>query len=141
MIIPDLNILLYAFNKSAPLYLPAARWWEAQVNSGEIIGIPWVVLLGFVRLLTGRQLVQNPFRPEEIVAICNEWFSFSNVRLLENTAGTYRVMAELLVKYQLSGPLVTDACIVAQVIEEGAQLYSNDSDFLRFSEITVTNPF
>ncbi|MEW6277103.1 MAG: hypothetical protein AB1758_00670 [Candidatus Eremiobacterota bacterium] len=42
MILPDANLLIYAFNASAPLHRKAARWWEAQVNNGLPVGVCWL---------------------------------------------------------------------------------------------------
>jgi predicted nucleic acid-binding protein len=43
VIIPDLNILLYAYNTDAPHHAQARRWWEDTLSGTETIGVPWVV--------------------------------------------------------------------------------------------------
>ena len=61
MIIPDLNLLVYAHNEGTPYHDPARRWWEGLVNGTERVGVPWVVSAGFVRLMTHpRNLAGNP---------------------------------------------------------------------------------
>ena len=140
MIVPDLNLLLYAFNASAPHHDRARAWWESKVAGGEWIGISWLVLLGFMRLLTGRQLVKRPYSIAEIDRIISDWFAQPNVKLLPLTTRTYGILSELAATHRLSGSMITDACICATVIENRASLYSNDSDFLRFTEIAVLNP-
>jgi hypothetical protein len=140
MNIPDLNILLYAFNSSATLHRQAARWWEGQLRTGTLVGIPWIVLLGFLRLLSGRQLVEHPYRIDELFRIVQEWFSFPNVRLLSESAQTLRILAELSRRHNISGSLLTDACIAAQVLEYGGTLFTNDSDFSVFTELVQVNP-
>ena len=52
MIVPDLNLLIYAHNEHAPHHEPAKRWWEGLVNGTERVGVPWAVSIGFVRLMT-----------------------------------------------------------------------------------------
>ena len=52
MTLVDLNILLYVVNRDAPEHERARVWWEHALNSDEPVGLPWVVVLGFLRLST-----------------------------------------------------------------------------------------
>ena len=76
MIIPDINLLVYAYNDGAPFHDSARQWWEDLVNRGERIGIPWVVSTGFVRLMTHPKVLEHPLSPEEAVGYVGEWFRF-----------------------------------------------------------------
>jgi len=53
----------------------------------------------------------------------------------------YQIFSELVVKYRLTGAVTTDTTIAASVIEHQGVLLTNDSDFLRFKEIKIENPF
>ncbi len=141
MIVPDTNILIYAFNASVPQHRQAASWWEEAVNSGSLIGVPAVVFLSFVRLLTGRQIVDNPYTAEQLFGLTDEWWERPSVRLLHTTEKTFGLFRTLVEKYNLSGSATSDALIAAFVVEHRGLLISNDTDFLRFKEIKVENPF
>ena len=52
MIIPDVNLLVYAYNADAPHHEPARSWWEEVMTGGEPVGMPWAVAFGFVRIVT-----------------------------------------------------------------------------------------
>ena len=52
MIVPDINLLVYAYNDGSTHHVAARRWWESLVNGTERVGVPWIVLTGFVRLMT-----------------------------------------------------------------------------------------
>jgi hypothetical protein len=41
MIIPDVNLLIHAYNDQAPHHLPAREWWEQLLNGQTPIGLPW----------------------------------------------------------------------------------------------------
>ena len=60
MRIVDLNILLYTVNSEAAEHERAHTWWEHAVNDEEIIGLTWVVLLGFLRLSTNPRVFPRP---------------------------------------------------------------------------------
>ena len=140
MIVPDLNLLVYAFNTSSRDHRKAARWWEDLVNSNTFVGIPWVVLLGFCRLITGRHVVVDPYTPEVAVALTCEWFERPTVQLLSATPRTREILFDLIGRYGLAGGMVTDAAIAAAAIEHRAIVHTNDTDFARFLEIRVHNP-
>ena len=40
MIVPDVDLLVYAYNTGAPRHADARHWWEGLVNGVEIVGIP-----------------------------------------------------------------------------------------------------
>lgn len=140
MILPDVNLLVYAFNRSAPDHARAARWWENVVNSGTVTGICWPVFLGFIRLLTGRHVVTSPYPAAELFAIVDQWWARPNVRFLTPTPVTYRIFKELMVTHSLSSSASTDALIAAHALEHGGKLATNDTDFLRFRDLLVENP-
>lgn len=140
MILPDVNLLVYTFNASAPNHVKSARWWEDVVNSGTVAGVCWPVFQGFVRLLTNRQIVTEPYRAGELFTIAGAWWSRPNVRLLAPTSETYRIFRELMEVHDLSGAASTDALIAAHAIEHDAVLATNDTDFLRFPGLRVENP-
>jgi uncharacterized protein len=140
LIFVDVNILVYAYNKSAPHHQQAAVWWEAQVNSAAPVGICWPVFQGFMRLLGGRHIVAEPYSAKELFKIAEDWWARPSVRLLGATSQTYARYRSLMENYALSGAMSTDALIAAFSLEHGATLFSNDTDFLRFRELRIKNP-
>ena len=60
MIIPDVNLLVYAHDSTARRHAAARRWLERLMNGSGSVGLPWVALLGFVRIATHPRVVENP---------------------------------------------------------------------------------
>lgn len=60
MLIPDANLLIYAHDSSSPDHGAAKKWWEAVLSGDEPVGLPWVVLLAFARIMTHPQICTNP---------------------------------------------------------------------------------
>ena len=48
----DLDILLYAINADSPHHRSAKTWIESTIGGVETVAIPWIVILGFLRLAT-----------------------------------------------------------------------------------------
>ena len=67
MIVPDVNLLLYAFNSGSPHYDAARRWWEGLVNGTEQVGLPWAVVISFIRLATHPRMLTPPMATAQAI--------------------------------------------------------------------------
>jgi len=110
------------------------------MNGLEPVGIPWIVLTGFVRLLARLSVVEAPYPLAELFSICDSWLSFGHVVLLETTAKTYELFREVMLKHSLPANMVSGSIIAATALEHNAVLYSNDIDFQRFQGLKLKNP-
>ena len=139
MIIPDLNLLMYAYNPEAQHHAVARLWWENLLRSGSRVGIPWIVVLGFIRLSTTRGVMQQPVSPNEALRRVNAWFSASTTSYL-NPGRRHMEILRTMLEQTPGGALTTDAHLAALAIEHQAELHSNDSDFARFGGLRWFNP-
>jgi predicted nucleic acid-binding protein len=64
MILVDVNLLLYAYNASAPQHAEARRWLEETIVKPEPFGLSWFTLLAFLRISTNPRAFPNPFSIE-----------------------------------------------------------------------------
>lgn len=140
MILPDVNLLVYAYNADAPHHIPARAWWESVVNGDVPIRLPWAVVVGFIRLMTHRRVVQRPLDPAVAVGHVRSWLQRDNVRPLEPGPRHLDIIATLLGECGVAGSLTTDAHLAALAIEYNCELHSNDVDFGRFSGLRWCNP-
>lgn len=136
----DLNLLLYAVNRDAPLHRPARSWLERVLSGDEAVAFSWVVLLGFLRVTTQSQILQRPLAPETAMSIVDGWLGQPPVRPLNPGPEHWRVLSELLSRTGSAGNLTTDAHLAALAIENGCELCSTDHDFARFDRLHWTNP-
>jgi predicted nucleic acid-binding protein len=73
MILVDANLLIYAVNQDLPPHPIARSWWESTLSGGESVGIPWVVILAFVRICTHGRVFAKPLSPESAISYIDEW--------------------------------------------------------------------
>jgi toxin-antitoxin system PIN domain toxin len=139
MIIPDLNLLLYAYNPRAADHAPAKRWWEELLRSGTPVAIPWIIVLGFVRLSTTRGVFGTPATPSDALERVESWFLQPSVSVLNPGARHLSILHTTLAN-TAGGSLTTDAHLAALAIEHHAELHSNDGDFSRFPGLRWQNP-
>ena len=140
MIVPDLNLLLYAYNDASPHYAAARSWWSALLNGTEPVGISWSVAVGFVRLTTGPHVMGEAATPELAIDTVEEWFQLPHVRPLEPGPEHLPRMRRMLASTGTGGNLVMDAHLAALALEHEAEVHTNDSDFGRFPGLRWRNP-
>ncbi len=140
MIIPDINLLLYAYDGSSTHHLASRRWWEDLINGAERVGVPWVVSTGFVRLITSPLVLARPAAPPEAVDYVIEWFRYPHVAPLDPGPDHLIHLRRNLVAAGVGGNLVADAHIAALAMEYQAEVHSNDTDFSRFPGLLWRNP-
>ena len=140
MIIPDLNLLVYAHNEGATYHDSARRWWEGLVNGVERVGVPWVVSTGFVRLMTHPRVIVHPATPKQAVDYVREWFQFPHIIPINPGAEHLMHLRRSLAAAGVGANLVTDAHITALAMEYQAEVHSNDTDFNRFPGLRWRNP-
>lgn len=140
MIVPDVNLLVYAYNEAAPFHEQARRWWESLVNGAERVGVPWLVAAGFVRVLTHPSVRERPATPMQAVDYVEVWFRYSNVTPLNPGTEHLRLFRRALDAAGVGANLVTDAHVAALAMEHQAEVHSNDADFGRFPGLRWRNP-
>ena len=140
MIVPDTNLLVYAYDRTAPNHTRARKWWEDALSGDEPVGIPWIVVLAFVRLMTHPMVSENPMSVDQSRRAVEAWMKLEHVRLLSPGLATLERFFGLLDEAGTGGNLSSDAMIAALAGEHGGCVYSNDPDFNRFKGITWTDP-
>jgi hypothetical protein len=140
VIVPDINLLAYAYNRDAPHHDEAREWWEDRLSSQRTVGIPWVVVLGFVRVMTSRVVLIDPMEPEEALGHVRSWLGRPQAHAVVPGPRHLEIMSTLMRAARASGRLTTDAHLAAIAIENQAELHSNDADFSRFPGLRWVNP-
>ena len=140
MIVPDVNLLLYAYDADSRFHAAAATWWRACLSGSEPVGLPPVVVFGFVRIGTSARVFEQPMTPGEAAGHVRAWLAQPVVQVLEAGADHIERVLSLLDSLGTAGNLVTDAQIAALVLESDAVLHTTDTDFLRFTALRWLNP-
>lgn len=140
MIVPDVNLLVYAYNADAPLHAPAKRWWEGLLNGGDAVALPWAASLGFVRLMTHPGVLVTPLEPRRALAHVRAWLERPNMEIAEPGPRHLEILDRLLGSLGVGGNLTTDAHLAAIAIEQQCELHSNDVDFGRFPGLRWRDP-
>jgi uncharacterized protein len=140
VILIDANILIYAVNKDAPRHFHAKSWLETALAGTETIGIPWTVLLAFLRLTTRPGLFRNPLGIGAAFDLIDSWLEQTAVSVIHPGPRHGTILRELLEPLGTGGNLTSDAHLAALALEHRAELCSSDHDFQRFPGLKWRNP-
>ncbi len=141
MIVPDANLLLYAYDSRSPFHERARAWWEATLSGSRAVGLTHPVLFAFVRIGTSARAYENPWSVADAAALVRSWTVRRAVRvLLPDVDHTDRVLALLDAAHSAGGNLVTGAQIAALAMQHDAEVHTADRDFMRFPGLRCRFP-
>jgi toxin-antitoxin system PIN domain toxin len=140
VILIDVNILLYAVNAASAQHASAREWLDRQLTGSVPVGMPWLVLTGFLRLSTNPRVLSRPLPMSSAWQQVSAWISCEIAWIPQPTERHADVLANLLALPGVHGNLVTDAHLAALAIEHGLTLYSTDGDFARFPRLSWRDP-
>lgn len=140
MIIPDVNLLLYAHSEADMRFDLANQWWRDLLSGTEEVGLPWSVVTGFMRISTSRRSPISTLTPAQAVATVNEWYTYEHVQAVNPGPQHMILMGRLLEAVGIGGNRIPDVHIAAIAMEVGAEVHSHDNDFARFPGLRWRNP-
>lgn len=140
MIVPDINLLVYAVHRESPQHERARAWLDALMRGDEPIGLAWAVLLGFTRLVTSPRIMERPWAIADAVDLVNAWLAQPAVTIIDPMPEHWSLLSEMLIAAGRGANLTTDAHLATLCIERGATLHSADNDFARFRALRWHNP-
>ena len=139
MILPDVNLLIYAYDEDSPFHVHAVKWLE-DVMTKEQVFLSWHTITGFLRIMTHPSATKLPFSIAEAGSIVDEWLARENVHLIGLEKRNWPLFSATLIEGQATGNLVMDAHLATLATSCGATLATTDRDFSRFADIRITNP-
>lgn len=140
MIVPDVNLLLYAVISGFRDHPRAHEWWERTVNSNSRVGLTHPAVFGFLRIATNPRILELPLTVKVAIDYVENWLAQPNVELLTPGPKHLGIALDLLHGIGAAGNLTTDIQLAAYAIEHRGEIHSNDTDFARFPKVKWVDP-
>ena len=141
MILPDLNVLVYAFRQESLRHQDYREWLLQAVNGDEPLGLCDAVVSGFLRIVTHPKVFSPPSALEGAIAFTEALRSSAVCRLVVPGDRHWRLFLDLCRRASARGNLVSDAYLAALAIESGGEWITTDGDFARFAGLRWRRPF
>jgi uncharacterized protein len=143
MIAVDTNVLVYAHRREANEFKAASRKLAELASGGEAWAIPWPCVYEFFSVVTNRRIWKEAASSQDQAwQQLQAWLASPSLSLLSETDDFASVLAPLVARPRVCGPVIHDARVAALCLAHGASvLLTRDRDFSFFPELSTENPF
>ncbi len=137
----DVNILLYASDRSSPLHTKADAFLQGIVGGTEVFCIAWLTAMSYLRMSTHPSIFARPLSPDEAAANVQALLSVPHCRALGESDGFWAVYRQATQGMAVRGNGVPDVHLAAVLRQHGVvKLYTHDKDFRKFDFLQVVDP-
>ncbi len=140
MILVDANLLIYAVDSDSVHHQAASGWLVETLSATTRVGLPWIVVLAFLRITTNPRIMLRPLEPETALQFVDSWLEQPFVEVVAPGPSHWPILRNLIRACGTAGNLTSDAHIAALALEKGCEIYSTDHDFKRFPGVVHVNP-
>jgi len=140
MVLPDVNILIYAFRKDDQHHAVCNSWLTDVVSGDARFGISPLTLSALVRVTTGFRTYRTPSILAEAFTFCDFITSQPHCQLVEPGERHWDIFRQICIETNTRGGRVTDAWFAALAIEWGCEWVTLDRDYARFPGLKWSMP-
>ena|ERR1700694_4837271 len=132
MILPDVNVLIYAFREDSTQHALCRPWLTSIVASDTRFGLSPVALSAVVRVTTNSRAFKSPSTIGEAFGFCEDLLGQPHCQVVEPGERHWSIFKRLCTEADARGSRVTDAWFAALAIEWGCEWITLDRDYARF---------
>jgi toxin-antitoxin system PIN domain toxin len=140
MILPDVNVLVYAFRRDVPQHAICSRWLNRVLADDASFGISPLTLSAVTRVTTDHRIYRNPSSLAEVFALSDHLVAQPHCRIVEPGERHWDIFRRLCVETDTTGRRVSDAWYAALAIEWGCEWITFDRDYARFPGLKWSVP-
>lgn len=141
MILPDVNVLVYAFRREADDHERYAAWLAEVVAGGDEVALHDPCLIGFVRIVSNPRVVPTPAPTALALEFVARIRTARRCRWLPAGPAPWSRLGELVDGDRgIGANLVPDAYLAAVALTHGCRLATADRGFARFPGLDWYDP-
>jgi len=140
VLLPDVNVYLYAMRSDSRHHDPCKEWLESSINDSEPVGVSELVLSSVLRISTNHRVFSVPSTIDEVLEFCDAVLAARAVVRIRPGARHWDIFASLVRRHNARANDVPDTYLAALGLENGATLVTRDSDFARFDGLKRMDP-
>jgi len=133
MILPDVNVLVYAHREDAVDHARYRQWLEEIIQSGH-------VLSGFLRVVTHPRVFTTPSPISSALDFVRQMREQSNCQIIAPGSRHWQIFTGLCQSLPATGNLIPDVWFAALAIESGCEWITTDRDYEKFPGLRWRHP-
>ena len=140
MLVPDVNVLVYAYREDADDHERYLSWLEDLAASEAPFGLVDPVLTGFLRVVTHPRVFDPPSPIHHALRFVDELKARPNATSIAPGPRHWGIFTGLCRDAGVKGDLVGHAALAALAIESGSEWVTTDRDYARFPGLRWRHP-
>lgn len=141
MILPDVNVLVYAYRREAEDHDAYAAWLTSVVAGRDELALADHCLTGFLRIVTNPRIFSDPAPTAEALSFVDRLRQARRGRPVAATPATWDLFAGYIAHDRgVRGNLVPDAYLAALAASHGCRLATSDRGFARYAGLELFDP-
>jgi len=130
--LPDVNVLVYAFQPDMEYHADCRSWLASLANGRAPFAMSTQVMSSFVRVVTSPKIFGRPKLLHEAFAFCNALLVQPTCQIIQPGPRHWSIFEDLCQTANARGNLITDAWFAALAIESRCEWVTYDRDYARF---------
>jgi uncharacterized protein len=140
MILPDVNVLVYAFRNDDSHHAVSKAWLDTVVAGETRFAVSHLSLSSLVRIATNPRVYKEPSTLDDAFGFCEDLLRQPHCQTVEPGERHWSIFQRLCTETDTRGPRVTDAWFAALAIEHGCTWITYDRDYARFPGLDWRQP-
>ena len=140
MILPDVNVLVYAHKTGTAQHEQYRDWLLAELDGPVPVAVSELVLSAVVRVVTHPRVFDRPSSPRAALDYVTWLRDHPGTVVVGPGRRNWQVFAGLVADAEARGDLVPDAYHAALAIEHGCEWITTDRDYARFTGLRWRHP-
>jgi uncharacterized protein len=140
VILPDVNVLIYAHRPDARDHAAYRAWLEDVLSGDQAYGMSDLVLSGVLRIVTNPRIFGDATPIDVALTFCEDLVSRPTCVPIRPGPRHWAIFAQLCRTCGAKGNLVPDAFLAALAIEHGCEWMTTDRDYARFTGLRWRHP-
>jgi toxin-antitoxin system PIN domain toxin len=138
VILPDVNLLIYAFRQDVPEHSTSRAWLDHVISGDARFALSKLTLSALVQVTTNPRSYPVASTLEDAFGFCDDLLTQPHCQFIEPRERHWHIFQKLCIETSTRGPDVTDAWYAALAIEWGCEWVTFDRDFLKFPGLNCT---
>lgn len=140
MILPDVNVLIYAFRKGVSQHAACRAWLNAVVQDVAPFAVSTLTLGALIRITTNSRSFTPPSSLEDAIGFCDDLLEQPHCNVVEPGERHWDIFRRLCIETDTRGSRVADAWYAALAIEWDCEWITYDRDYARFPGLKWRTP-
>ena len=132
MILPDVNVLVYAFRTEVRHHAICRSWLRGVILGSEQFALSPMALAAVVRITTDHRIYAESSSLDDALGFCDDLLEQPHCQVVEPGPRHWEIFKRLSLETDTRGRRVTDTWYAALAIEWGCEWITFDRDYARF---------